>query len=685
MLESQQHWLVMSALVKQLLLWNYQYHVLDLPMVEDAIYDGEFRRLLQMEREYPELICPDSPTQRVGGDTLADFQRVAHRHPMLSLDNVFTLDELIAWLATTEVEKGVDVECSVEFKFDGLAISLIYTDGILQQAITRGNGEHGEDVTLNVKTIRNVPIQLATLEGVAPPKYLEVRGEVVMPRKGFAKLNATLPPERQYKNPRNAAAGSLRNKDPHVTAQRPLAFYAYTLMESSDDIDTRSANSHYANLRYLRELGFHVHRSAELVRGFGSIEEIYQRTILTREALDLDIDGLVIKVDSLTHQAELGTATRTPCWAVAYKFPPSVAYSTLEDVDWQVGRTGVITPVARIRPVLLHGVTVSNVTLHNWDEIHRLGIAIGKDVLVERMGDVIPKITGTADGMTYRNNIRVPDQCPSCNNPVELFDDEVLLRCNAGMVCPAQQLAAITHFASRDCMDIQGLGESTIAQLLSEGIIRDVSDLYFLEEHNDHLLSLDGWGETSVQKLYTAVRNSKYPTISQFLQALNIRGCSSGTSLRLAYHFGDLDKILRASVEELMQVDDVGVSTAQWFYDWVSTTANAKLLHRLIHDCGLQFRQQIAPDRSHPLSGTSIAITGSLEVMPRDALIQKLESYGVTIAKSITGKTSMLIAGKGGGGKRKDATDKGVQIIDEAVFFEIYPELMPGVTVTYSF
>jgi DNA ligase (NAD+) len=302
-------------------------------------------------------------------------------------------------------------------------------------------------------------------------------------------------------------------------------------------------------------------------------------------------------------------------------------------------------------------------------------------VILERKGDVIPKITGVLEA--HSPNFTYPDKCPSCHTPVEFDPDEVVLRCTAGIVCPAQQLATIANYASRDCMDIQGLGEATIAELLSEGIIRDVSDLYFLEEHHDHLMTLDGWGEASVKKLYNSVKLSKYPTIAQFLQGLGIRGCSEGTSYRLQMHFGCLDRILRASVEELMEVDDIGVTTAQWFYDWVSTPANAKLLHRLIHDCGLQFREQIAPMADHELSGMSIAVTGSFTVRTRDDLIEKLESYGAKIAKSITSKTAMLICGTGGGGKRKDAEAKGVKILDEDLFYQVYPEFIPSVTVTH--
>lgn len=603
-----------------------------------------------MEANYPDLIQKDSPTQLVGSPIpVTRFAPVKHETPMLSLDNVFNESELHRFdrevcesLGVTEVDT---IEYSVEVKLDGLAIKLIYEHGTLTQASTRGDGETGEDVTHNVRTIRNVPKVLYGEVGVIP-EYLEVRGEVVIPKKGFERLNreAVLAGHKPYVNPRNAAAGSLRQLDPSIAATRPLAFYAYSVGDCTPE---HEETTQYMSLQWLTLLGFDIGSYQKICHGPWEMQEHYLDILAARDSLDLEIDGVVFKVNDLGMQFDLGNTSNCPNWAIAYKFPADEALTVLEAVDWQVGRTGAVTPVARIKPVFVGGVTVSNVTLHNFGEIERLELMIGDTVSVSRMGDVIPKVTKVWTELRVngpRETILLPRYCPVCSSVVELPWGEEIARCTGGSTCSAQLIATLIHYGSREAMDIDGLGESMAETLVSEGLVNDLSDLYSLAKHNDHLCSLEGIGQTTVTNLLNAIENSKATTLPRFLYSLGIRGVGKNTSKLLSNAYGDLTAIRCTGIDQLTSIQDIGDVTAKRIIDFFNSDAMASMVDRII-EAGVEWEVVSAMSVGGPFDGQTWVITGTFEDASREQIKGCLEMLGARVSDSVSKNTTWLLNG----------------------------------------
>lgn len=559
----------MRQLIQLLAQHNHAYYVLDQPMIEDSEYDQLFHQLKALEQQYPECIQPDTPTRTVGGTPLSKFENVTHAVPMLSLGNVFNQEELFAFARRVEERLGnQDVEYDVELKFDGLAISLWYENGILVRGVTRGDGETGEDITQNVKTIRNLPKVLSSIKDPIP-QLLEVRGEVLMPKSGFEKLNAenAAKDEKTFANPRNAAAGSLRQLDPQIAAARPLAFYAYGIAQCEPHHQQHTMS---ASLAWLTQFGFAIGERHFVCKTIQEVQHVYEQINQERADLSVEIDGMVIKVNDLKQQQQLGFLSREPRWATAYKFPAVAALTQVEQVDWQVGRTGTLTPVARLNPVAVGGVTIANVTLHNIGEIHRLGLRIGDTVSVYRSGDVIPKVEKVWLELRpeQTQSIELPSQCPVCSSPVVMPEGEALARCSGGLYCAAQRIEAIRHFVSRKAMDIEGLGDRWAESLLHLDLLKNVADIYQLDQHREQLLSIEKMGEKSVQNLFDAIEKSKHTTLAAFIYALGIRGVGETTARMLANTFQTLDALRQADLETLKKTPDVGAITAEWILDF---------------------------------------------------------------------------------------------------------------------
>lgn len=653
------------TLIKQ---HNHAYYVLDAPTINDDEYDSLRRALVDLEHQYPTLIQSDSPSQSVGDMPLAIFRQVTHHTPMLSLGNVFNQDELTHFIrrANEKINSTID-EFTVEYKLDGLAVSLIYQQGVFSQAITRGDGKTGEDISHNVRTIKNLPLIIDNNAAV-----FEIRGEVVIPKAGFLKLNATQTAngDKTFANPRNAAAGSLRQLNPNIAQMRPLAFFAYAINQGKpNNIITQSDA-----MAYLSKLGFDT-TPFYVAKDSDAIWHYYQTVSQERQQLPFDIDGLVIKVNRLDIQEKLGYLSREPRWAIAYKFPAQTATTILVDVDWQVGRTGQLTPVGKLRPVLVGGVQISNVTLHNFGEIQRLGLMIGDTVSIHRAGDVIPKITAVMDKLRPDNAkaIELPSHCPICHSPVVLPEGEALARCTGGLYCPAQQKQALIHFVSRRAMDIDGLGKQWLITFFEMGLIKTVADIYTLKQHKDHLITLDGLGQKSVENMLTAIERSKKTSLARFIFALGIRGVGETTAQNLANHFGDLPPLMNASVDSLCQVNDIGTITAHAIEQFFNAKHNIAVIIALC-EAGIDWHSDTPnsqADKQALLADQTWVITGTLTTMGRDDARQHLLALGAKVASSVSKNTTTVLAGAKAGSKLDKATELGIKVINEEQFLSL--------------
>ena len=650
--------------------WNYQYYVLDQPTVPDAEYDRCMQRLLQLEEAAPRLVTADSPTQRVGGVPLSQFGQVNHEVPMLSLDNAFDTQAMRDFNRRSLDRLGGDLEqleYACEPKLDGIAVSLLYRDGVLQRGATRGDGTTGEDITNNVRTIPSIPLRL---RGEGFPGLLEVRGEIYMPTEGFERLNARAREhgEKTFANPRNAAAGSLRQLDARVTAQRPLQMCCYSVGQVAEG---ELPERHDQVLQCLQRWGLRINAESAVVRGIDACEEYYEALAARRASLPYDIDGIVFKVNDLALQRRLGFVSRAPRWAIARKFPAQEEMTRLLDVEFQVGRTGAITPVARLEPVFVGGVTVSNATLHNSDEIQRLGVQIGDTVVVRRAGDVIPQVVSVVTERRPANTRQVlfPSVCPVCGSAVEREAQEAALRCIGGLVCAAQQKAAIKHFASRRALDIDGLGDNLVDQLVDEGLVENVAGLYALEREG--LLALERMGEKSADNLLQALEHSKSTTLPRFIFALGIREVGEATALSLARHFGSWEALAAAREETLLEVADVGPVVADHLLQFFDSASSLEVVAQL-KVSGVNWPDlEVLPAQELPLAGQTWVVTGKLESLGRSDAKARLQALGARVAGSVSAKTNCVVAGPGAGSKLARAAELGVEVLDEKAFLSM--------------
>ncbi|MCD6045628.1 MAG: ligase [Gammaproteobacteria bacterium] len=647
--------------------YNYQYYVLDAPTVPDSEYDSLFQQLLQLEQANPQYFSANSPTQRVGAEAIKAFDSIHHKLPMLSIDNVFDEASLRGFARRiAERLQQSDIAYSCEPKLDGLAVSLHYEAGQLVRAGTRGDGITGEDITHNVRTISEIPLTLRT---ATPPQHLEVRGEAYMPKAIFNRLNAEARQKGQkiFANPRNAAAGSLRQLDPRIMKERCLSFFPYTIAFVSEGIPL--SNSHYERLLSLKEWGFKINRDSERVMGIEACLKYYEGLLARRSSLAYDSDGVVVKVDDIRLQAQLGTATRAPRWAVAYKFPAEEAITQLLDIEWQVGRTGILTPVARLEPVFVGGATVSNATLHNVDEMARKDIRIGDKVIVRRAGDVIPEIIGVVLAQRTPNTRRVsiPTQCPVCTSPVYKVADEAAIRCMAGLHCPAQRKEAIVHYASRKAMDIEGLGDKLIDQLVTQKILNSPADIYRLDLNT--LANLERMGIKSAENIVQAVEASKKTTFAKFLYALGIREVGEATAKILAQHFQSLEALYSASEEELMALNDIGPVVAAHIHAFLSEAHNKAIIQAILA-AGVHWPQP--EKRLHQsLQGQTFVLTGTLETLSREEAKARLEALGAKVSSSVSKKTHGVIVGDTPGSKLDKAHELQVPVLTEEDFLAL--------------
>jgi DNA ligase (NAD+) len=655
-----------AGLREQIRRHDYRYYVLDDPEISDARYDALMAELRELEAAHPQLVTADSPTQRVGGAPSGAFGEVVHAVPMLSLDNAFTEQDVLDFDRRVRERLDVDwVEYSAEPKIDGLAISLRYQQGQLVQAATRGDGTKGEDVTANVRAIRSVPL---TLRGVHLPPLLEVRGEVYMTRRSFAQLNrrASERGEKTFVNPRNAAAGSLRQLDPKVTASRALDLFCYGVGATERWAAPRR---HSEVLAELREFGLRTCPQIEVVAGVQGALDYYERMGRRRDSLGYDIDGVVYKVDRLDWQRDLGFVARAPRWAVAHKFPAQEETTVVRDVEFQVGRTGALTPVARLEPVFVGGVTVSNVTLHNMDELVRKDVRIGDTVVVRRAGDVIPEVVRVIPDLRPKDarEVALPKRCPVCGSHVTRDEGEAVARCSGGLVCSAQRREALRHFASRRAIDIEGLGDKLVEQLVDAGRVETPADLYSLTA--DELAGMERMGPKSAANLVEALERSKQTTLPRFLFALGIRDVGESTALALASHFGTLEALEAATLEEIQQVRDVGPVVAAHVRDFFDEPRNRRVIAEL-RQRGVSW-PDVMPTRAAgdgPLTGETVVITGTLATMTRDEARNAARAAGATVTDSVSKKTTLLVVGAEPGSKLRKAQELGVTIVDEDQF-----------------
>lgn len=661
----------MRALEKDLERWNYEYYVLDAPSVPDSEYDKAFRELSDLETKYPQLKSAASPTERVGGAARSDLAKVKHAVPMLSIHTETDFEAEGARAFDDRVRKGLglsesdpEVEYDVELKFDGLAMNLRYEKGVLVSAATRGDGLVGEDVTANVKTIRTVPLQLPA--GV--PDVLEVRGEVIMHKADFERLNDEQKMEghKPFVNPRNAAAGCLRQLDPKVTAKRKLSFYAYGLGEVSAPL----ALTHSGTLDCLQKWGFPVASQRRVVKGWKALAEFHDWVKSIRQTLPFEIDGVVYKVNSLAEQNELGFISREPRWACAHKYPPEEALTVVEDIDVQVGRTGKLTPVARLKPVFVGGVTVSNATLHNEDFIAELGLKIGDTVVVRRAGDVIPEVVCVLPERRTgaEKDFVMPDHCPVCGSETFRDEEEKDTRCTGGLFCPAQRRESLVHFASRLALNIDGLGEKVIDQLLEAGLIQTPADLYRITE--EKLLTLERFGKKSAANLVEAIEKSKETTLARFIYALGIRHVGESTARDLAQHFRSLEALMSADADALLKVNDVGEVIAQSIIHFFEEPHNRHVIENLL-DLGVHWPTPEASAVNDLVSGKTFVLTGTLPSMGREEAKALLLAQGAKVASSVSKKTDYVVAGAEAGSKLEKAQALGVAVIDEAKMLEM--------------
>ncbi|MFG1174322.1 NAD-dependent DNA ligase LigA [Erwiniaceae bacterium CAU 1747] len=644
---------------------EYQYHVLDAPEIPDAEYDRLMRELRDLETEHPELVTADSPTQRVGAAPLTAFEQVRHEVPMLSLDNAFDEESYLAFNKRVQdrLKSSDEIIFCCELKLDGLAVSLLYENGLLVRAATRGDGSTGENITSNVRTIHAIPLRL---KGDNIPARLEVRGEVFMPQAGFEKMNeeARRTGGKVFANPRNAAAGSLRQLDPRITAKRPLTFFCYGLglLEGGE-----MPRSHIERLQQFKAWGLPVSDRVRLCQSADEVLAFYRQVEAERPLLGFDIDGVVIKVDSLDLQEQLGFVARAPRWAVAFKFPAQEQITTVRDVEFQVGRTGAITPVARLEPVLVAGVMVSNATLHNADEIDRLGLKIGDRVVIRRAGDVIPQVVSVVESGEDARAVQFPTQCPVCGSDVERVEGEVVARCTGGLICGAQRKGALKHFVSRRAMDIDGMGEKIIDQLVDKEYVHNAADLFDLTAGK--LTGLDRMGPKSAQNVVDALAKARQTTFARFLYALGISEVGEATAASLAAHFGTLEALMAADIDALIAVPDVGKVVASHVRNFMDEDSNREVIRLLVEKAGIHWPEVVvvkAEEIDSPFAGKTVVLTGSLSVLSRDEAKDRLTALGAKVSGSVSKKTDLVIAGEAAGSKLAKATELGIAVIDEA-------------------
>ncbi|EJL6589886.1 NAD-dependent DNA ligase LigA [Vibrio cholerae] len=646
-----------------------RYYVEDAPTIPDAEYDRLMRELLELEAAHPELMSSDSPSLRVGGRPLDAFESVVHEIPMLSLDNAFDDSELDSFYRrmTDRIPAVQHSAFCCEPKLDGLAVSLLYENGVLTRAATRGDGTTGENITENVRTIKSIPLRL---QGADFPTRLEVRGEVFMPKAGFEALNARAlkKGEKQFVNPRNAAAGSLRQLDSKITAQRPLAFYAYSVgvIEGGE-----LATSHYQRFLQLKGWGLPICPETKLVTSLAEVKAFYQDILQRRQFLAYEIDGVVIKVDDIQLQERLGFVARAPRWAIAYKFPAQEELTLLNDVEFQVGRTGAITPVAKLEPVFVGGVTVSNATLHNADEIERLGVMVGDTVVIRRAGDVIPQIVSVVLERRPENakSIVFPTRCPVCQSDVERVEGEAVARCSGGLICQAQRKEALKHFVSRKAMDVEGLGDKVIEQLVDREMVSTPADLFRLRA--GELTILERMGPKSAQNVIDALNKAKQTTLPKFLYALGIREVGEATALNLAQHFLSLEAIQQASLEQFIEVPDVGVVVANHLQAFFAQDHNQQVINELLEQ-GITWpaltAAPVAVDSA--LAGKIVVLTGSFTQLSRNDAKAALQALGAKVTGSVSKNTDIVFAGEAAGSKLAKATELGIQVFDEQALIE---------------
>lgn len=649
----------------------HQYHVLDAPEIADAEFDRLFDALLEIEEHHPELVTADSPSQRVGGAPSGQFVKVKHEVPMLSLDKCVAEDELRDWIKRchNRLEASDEVTFTCEPKIDGVAVALIYRDGKLELAATRGDGQTGEDITVNVRTIKSVPLVLQATD--VPPRF-EVRGEIYLPMKKFHEFNrqAQASGEKALINPRNGAAGSLRQLDPKITASRPLTIFCYSLGWAEGE--WTPATQHEV-VQQLKTWGFRVNPMVEVQSDLTGMMDYIERMKAQRAELGYDIDGVVIKVNDLDQQTRLGAVTRKPRWAIAFKYPAEEATTILEKVEFQVGRTGSITPVARLQPVFVGGVTVSNATLHNMDEVARLGLKIGDTVMIRRAGDVIPQVMAVVAAKRPKGAraVKLPTRCPACDSPILRIDDEAVARCSGSInVCPAQRKEGLKHFASRLAMDIDGLGDKLVEQLVDSELVTTAADFYNLQMAD--VAQLERMAEKSAQNLIAAIDASRQTTFNRFIYALGIREVGEATALNLAQHFGTLDRLMNATMEDLESVADVGPIVASRINEFFAVAENVAVVERLA--AALEWPAAVTKASVAPLAGQTWVLTGTLEQLTRNDAKALLISLGAKVAGSVSAKTHQVVAGPGAGSKLAKAEDLEVSVMDEAQFIVFLDE-----------
>lgn len=657
-----------KQLVAELNQHNHRYYVLDDPSVPDSEYDRQMRVLQEIERVYADVVAEDSPTQRVGGIALQSFSQIKHALPMLSLDNAFSDSELQDFERKVKdrLNQTSQIDYVCEPKLDGAAVSVLYRDGMLVYGATRGDGSIGEDITANVRTIKSVPLKL---QGDNIPEILEVRGEIYLPKVGFDALNeaARAAGEKTFVNPRNAAAGSLRQLDSKVTASRPLEMCAYSVGQYQSKI---TPSTHQGMLEALVGWGFKLNEHMETVTGIEACADYYNRLAQRRNKLPYDIDGIVYKVNQLALQERLGFVAKAPRWAIARKFPAQEEMTQLLGVEFQVGRTGAITPVARLQPVFVGGVTVSNATLHNRDEIERLDVRVGDAVIIRRAGDVIPQIAKVVLEKRPPNAepILFPERCPVCHSSVQRNEGEAVARCSGGLFCGAQIKEAIKHFASRKAMDIDGLGDKLVELMVDETIIFSVADLYELDEQG--LVGLERMAEKSAANLVAAISVSKQTTLAKFLYALGIREVGEATAQTLANNFGAIELIAQASVEELLEIDDIGPVVARHIVNFFRNPDNLSIIEAL-RNAGVQWADiDLSSQDSQPLKGQTWVLTGGMQIMSRAEAKDALQALGAKVASSVSAKTNQVVAGPGAGSKLAKAKNLGISVMDEAQFMD---------------
>jgi DNA ligase (NAD+) len=657
----------LKVLREQLVFHAHQYYVLDDPIITDGEYDRMFRELLDLEEQFPELITPDSPSLRVGGEPLASFAEAEHAFPMLSLDNIFNAQELLGFEEKIQryLQTTVQPIYLAEPKLDGLAVELIYENGLLIQGSTRGNGLVGENITAQLQTVQTIPLRLVAKEGVLIPERLIVRGEVFLPRKSFSQLNEQRAEQGKalFANPRNAAAGSLRQLDPKVTASRSLSFYIYGVAdtEAAPVADLEELFS------WLAQLGFPVNPLIKFCRTLAEVEEQYRHLQAIRHDLEYEIDGMVIKVANFALQQRLGNTTRAPRWATAWKFPATQATTVMTGVDFQVGRTGAVTPVALLEPVNIDGAVVRRASLHNQDEIERKGLMIGDTVLIQRAGDVIPEIvkpimeqrTGEEQPLVF------PSQCPICATSLQRPEGEAITRC-INLLCPAQQLQRMIYFVGKAGLDIDGFGRRNVEQLMEAGLIKEIPDIFRLPR--EKLASLDGWGEKSAEKLLLAIAEATHPTLSRFIGALGIRYVGEMTSELLTRHFSTLDDLLAAKKDDLLAVEGIGEQAAMSLIEYCANSENQKMIESLL-DLGLTITTVVQENiKNTPLEGAIFLFTGTLNRMSRNEAKQLVKDRGARVVSGLSKKVTHLVAGEKAGSKLKKAAEMGITVVDEQGF-----------------